>query len=330
MTIQFRQHLSTVPTPLTGLALGIASLGWCAENLFASNGQLALLGAGVATLLLLLVVAKYCCVPARLLQDLQQPILGSVLPTFTMATMVVSHALAPWLAGIAEILWCAAVVVHLLLLLGFVYYRSQHFKLADLLPSWFIPPIGIVVAPLTVPAVPTLQTLAYLLLLFGLVALAVMLPLMLMRLILVGTPNPAALPTLAVLAAPASLCLAGYLSFVATPSIELVALLTGIAILMTFTAYLLLTRLLTLPFSPSHAAFTFPLVIGASAQFKLAVWLTSLAPNTKLVAWVEQLATVEFFIAAAVIAVVSARYALTAWRYFQLHMQSNVLDGALP
>ena len=55
----------------------------------------------------------------------------------------------------------------------------------------------------------------------------------------------------------------------------LVAVLLGIAVLMTGIIYLAFIKLLRLPFSPGYAAFTFPLVIGATALFKVGQLLSS-------------------------------------------------------
>ena len=54
MTAQptLRERLAKVPTPMGGLALGIASLGWAWENLMPAHGLFQLAGAGVAAILL--------------------------------------------------------------------------------------------------------------------------------------------------------------------------------------------------------------------------------------------------------------------------------------
>jgi len=76
-----------------------------------------------------------------------------------------------------------------------------------------------------------------------------MLPLMLYRLIFSHEVPDAAKPTIAILAAPASLSLAGYLTVSQDPSLLLVAVLLGIAVLMTGIIYLAFIKLLRLPFS---------------------------------------------------------------------------------
>ena len=49
----------------------------------------------------------------------------------------------------------------------------------------------------------------------------------------------------------------------------LVGVLTPLAIFMTVIVYVSFVKLLRLPFSPGYAAFTFPMVIGATALLKL-------------------------------------------------------------
>lgn len=78
-----------------------------------------------------------------------------------------------------------------------------------MVPSWFIPPVGIIVADVAFPGVPALLPFAQTLFVIGLVSYAILLPTMLYRLFFLPQVANAAKPTLAILAAPASLSLAG-------------------------------------------------------------------------------------------------------------------------
>lgn len=80
-----------LPSPLAGLALAIASLGWAWENVSAEFPGLAL-GAAVAGILLSLLTVKFILHPELLNEELRHPVVGSVLPTFAMALMVISKA----------------------------------------------------------------------------------------------------------------------------------------------------------------------------------------------------------------------------------------------
>ena len=81
------------PTPMAGLALGIASLGWCWENFAPLHGFGQLFGSAIASILLVILAVKFLFHGHLLRQDLAHPVVGSVVPTFAMATMVVSNSL---------------------------------------------------------------------------------------------------------------------------------------------------------------------------------------------------------------------------------------------
>ena len=138
-----------------------------------------------------------------------------------------------------------------------------------MVPSWFVPPVGIIVAAVTSSGM-GYETLVQILFLFGLTAYFIELPAMLYRLIFKGTLPTPALPTFAIMAAPASLSLAGYLTISDAPDYLLIFVLTPLALFMTELVYIAFIRLLRLPFSPGYAAFTFPMVIGSTALTKLA------------------------------------------------------------
>ncbi|MGL5156595.1 MAG: TDT family transporter, partial [Aeromonas veronii] len=143
---------------------------------------------------------------------------------------------------------------------------------------------------------------------FGIICYGLMLPLMLYRLIFSHEVPDAAKPTIAILAAPASLSLAGYLTVSQEPSLLLVAVLLGIAILMTGIIYLAFIKLLRLPFSPGYAAFTFPLVIGATALFKVAHLVEGFAQGSHYVEQIRLLAHFELGVATVVVGYVALRY----------------------
>ncbi|OLO09579.1 C4-dicarboxylate ABC transporter [Salinicola sp. MH3R3-1] len=312
------QRLQTAPTPMAGLALGISSLGWSWESFAPLGGVAQLSGATIAAILLLVLGAKFVFHPRLLWADLAHPVVGSVVPTFAMALMVVSKAVGDWLlpeAGVA--LWLAAVVLHLSFFAAFVVHRAKAFELHHMVPAWFVPPVGIIVADVAFPGLAALQPLAIGLLYLGMGLYAILLPVMIYRLIFAPEiPDPAK-PTIAIMAAPASLSLAGYLTVITEPSPLLTALLGGIAVLMTLIIYLAFFKLLRLPYSPGYAAFTFPMVIGATALSKTAGWMQAHGFDAHDIAIVHGLAILEVIVATAIVGYVALRYLgfyLHAWR----------------
>ncbi len=289
------------PTPMAGLALGIASLGWSWENAASLNGFGQIAGAGIASVLLIILTIKFMSHRHLLKADMAHPIVGSVLPTFAMALMVISHSFGQWNQGFGDAMWMTAILMHVSFLVSFVYHRSISFQLSHMVPSWFVPPVGLIVADVSFSGTPALAYIAEGLLNFGLVTYAILLPTMIYRLVFCESVPDAAKPTIAILAAPASLSLAGYLTITQEPSPVLVALLFGIAILMTAFIYMAFFHLLRLPFSPAYAAFTFPMVIGATALFKMANWMESTYFAAQYVEQVRALAHLELFVATFVV-----------------------------
>ena len=155
---------------------------------------------------------------------------------------------------------------------------------------------------------PVFAPIAHGALVFGMVAYAVMLPMMIYRFMFTHEIPDAAKPTMAIMAAPASLSLAGYLTVTATPSPVIIALLFGIAVLMTAIIYLAFFKLLRLPFSPGYAAFTFPMVIGATALFKTANWMEANGLAAHYVQQVRGLAGIELIVSTIVVTYVGLQY----------------------
>lgn len=101
--------------------------------------------------MLLALVVKFVFHPKVLWQELTHPVVGSVIPTFAMALMVISKAVGLYAPATGLMLWLAAIAIHIIFLAAFVYYRAIDFNLDHMVPSWFVPPIGIIVAAVSFP-----------------------------------------------------------------------------------------------------------------------------------------------------------------------------------
>ncbi|MDG3086179.1 TDT family transporter [Vibrio hannami] len=303
-----KAKLQNVPTPMGGLALGIASLGWCWENYADLHGYGQWIGAGIASVLLIILAFKFLLHKQLLWKELAHPVVGSVVPTFAMGVMVVSNTVGQFYPFAGDSIWLLAVALHVIFLLSFIYHRLDDLHLHQMVPSWFVPPVGIIVAGVSYSGNPVLEPVADGALYFGMTAYAVMLPIMIYRFMFSQQVPDSAKPTLAILAAPASLSMAGYLTVISEPSPLLLSLMFGIAVLMTLIIYLSFFKLLRLPFSPGYAAFTFPVVIGSTALFKLSSWMEGMGLNSRYISQIEWLATVELIVATVIVLYVSLRY----------------------
>ena len=299
---------------MAGLALGVASLGWCMENALPLHGYGQIVGAVIASCLLGLLVVRFICHFDTLWADLKHPVAGSIVPTFAMALMVISKAIGMALPDFSVVLWCLAVAAHLCTLAVFAFHRLRDPNMTQMVPSWFIPPVGIIVADVTFPGVPELLPFALVLLAIGMISYAILLPLMLYRLIFLTEVPNAAKPTIAIMAAPASLSL----TVVSEPNLLLCAILLGIAILMTIAIYFAFWNLLRMQFSPGYAAFTFPMAIGATALYKASALVAGIPGGEEYSTQLHVLATVELVIAALVICYVLFLYLKNLKGFFKV------------
>ena len=256
--------IKKVPLPMAGLMLALAATG----NLIQSYGSLYRnLFGGLSALLCALIILKGILYKKALLESLENPVVASVAPTFSMGVMLLSTYIKPLYPKVALWLWALAILMHVALIIWFTGKYMLAFQHKKVFPSYFIVYVGIVVASVTAPAY-GLQSLGMGIFWFGLVSYFCLLPLTIYRLVKhPDLPEPA-VPTLTIFAAPASLCLAGYTSSAPSVNMSIFTLLVCLSVIMFVGVVLYLPRMLQLKFYPSYSAFTFPLAISAIAMKK--------------------------------------------------------------
>ena len=195
-------------------------------------------------------------------------------------------------------------MIHGLLIIYFTKNYIFKFDIKKVFPSYFVVYVGIVVGSVTAPAFNALG-IGQIIFWFGFISYLVLLPIVLYRVFKTkGIPEPA-IPTITIFAAPASLCLAGYMSSFAVKNMFLVGFLTGLSLLMTFGVLLYMIKMLRLKFYPSYAAFTFPFVISAIAIKKTNGFLISAGKEIGLL---KRLVLIEELIAVLIVIYVLIRY----------------------
>ncbi|MFV0414252.1 MAG: TDT family transporter [Oscillospiraceae bacterium] len=251
--------LQKIPVPICGLALGLAALG----NLLLPYGAALRYICGALSLLVLLALTLKAILNfGGVKKELENPVVFSVLPTYTMAWMLLAAYLKPFAPLPALVLWYAALVLQFVIIALFCARFVLHFNLNKVFPSWFITFVGFVVASVTAPAMGT-TALGQVLFYIGFVLYLVLLPLVVYRLTMVAQYPKPALPTLAIFCAPIGLCLAGYLAAFEQKNTVLLYVLLVMAAASYLFVLTQLPALLRLPFFPSYSSFTFPLVICA-------------------------------------------------------------------
>ncbi|MDT2753584.1 TDT family transporter [Enterococcus pseudoavium] len=268
MNTTVKNFLKAIPIPICGLILGTVSLG----NLLFSEGfekfgnVFCFTGLVMMVIFLLKVVFTF----KDTMATLKNPVIASVAPTFTMALMVISVFLERLFPNflLNDCVWITAIVVHIILMGYFisVHVLPVEIKLENVYPSWFITFVGIGVIPNTSGVF--IKELGEVAVWIALVLYFILLPIMLKRLVHQKKLENSAIPLVTILTAPGSLCLAGYLSVAKNASIPFVITMLILSQIIYFCVIFYMRKMLTVGFYPSYAAFTFPLVISATAIFK--------------------------------------------------------------
>ncbi|MFD3450245.1 TDT family transporter [Microbacteriaceae bacterium 4G12] len=254
--------LQYIPIPISGLILALFSVAklqlsfhvnWLADIMMIL-GSIFLLG----------MLCKIFLTPKQVLKDLKNPIIAAVSPTFTMAVMVLCSIFMGQ-GIIFEIIWGIAAIAHFALMIYFTYHFVLRSKMtmSHVYPSWFIMYIGMAIMPLTAGSLASsITTVVFW---ASIVFYIILLPLVLIRIFVMRNLEMPTLPLITILCAPGSLALAAYLAHFDTKSLGFVWTLLILSQSLYVIVLWQLPKLLRLSFYPSYAAFTFPLVICATA-----------------------------------------------------------------
>lgn len=303
-------QFQSVPPSQAALALGMIGLGHAWALYIPDIGVFIrpYLAAGGA-ILLLPVLIKYFSSYSTFINDIRHPLSGSLMAPMSMALLILCDYLAVISPLIAYPLWFAALLLHITMMVLFFFFQITRFKMSNIVPSWFLYPVGLISSSLagtkfghTVFS-ETLVSICITIYFF-------MLPLVLYRLMFEGRLPRRARPTLAIMAAPINLSLATYLVNFQKPDPILTGALAGIAITMTLTIYLCYFRLMRLKFQPSIAAVTFPSVISAIAMHRLTSFFEQYHPHWH---WLHKFGFFELSVATGLVAWVFVGYIKKYW-----------------
>jgi len=250
-----------IPIPMAALALGLASLG----NLLLPYSPALRAACGVvAAAVVLLIVARIAFDFSGVRAELKSPATLAVLPALFMALMLLATYLKPYAAGPAKVLWMGALAMQLVVVGVFAVRLVGTFTLTQVIPGWFLVFVGFAVASVTSPAFGALPV-GRILLYAGLLGYVGILPVIVYRMVKVGALPEPALPTVAIFAAPPSLCLVAYLAVTEAKQAVVVYALLGVAAVSVMYVLSCLPRVFKTSFQPSYGALTFPFVISATA-----------------------------------------------------------------
>ena len=282
-----RQNIVDLPVAIAGISLGFTSISTVWEGL--GGFYIRHFSILFACICIGLLFMKLLFDPKKVINELKHPVTGSLYFTTTMTLMTISNYLSNYIIGVAKIIWVGAIILHVIMFIAFLIFMSKDFNFEKMVPSWFVPAVGICVGAVTGKPM-GFESLTKIIFYYAFTWLLILLPILIYRVKFYKAEIPQqAKMTLAIFAAPSSLCLAAYLG-IFEPSKTILTVLVPLAYILTIYLYTLLPKFLEQPFTLGLAPLTFPLAIGVVATQRYVTYLTQIESK-----WVE-LITQVFFI----------------------------------
>lgn len=296
--------LKKTPLPFCGVALGLAALGNLLSTYSFGPVVKNICGA-ISALILILLFIKFATNFKAFLEEIKNPIMGSIIGTYCMALMILGGYKWPT-AEVGKVIWFIGLILHVILIIYFTKEFVLKFGIKKVFTSWYIVYVGIVAMNINCADF-GMQSLGKIVFWFGFAATLVLLALVTYRYLIIKDFAPPAIPLFCIYTAPVSLCLAGYMNTFTPPEPSLIYFMLILSLLIYLIVLVNLPRFLMMPFYPSYAAFTFPFVISAVAcKLTTAKFLGS--ANPQLAGITKTIFAVQTWIAAILVAYALVRY----------------------
>ena len=293
--------LDKLPISIGGPILGIAAMGNLIHDFFPQSREVCGL---LSALLFILVIAKLIKYPEIFKEDLKNPVLASIIATLSMAIMLISNFFYPYIGYYPAIsLWVFAVLIHIGFVINYIIRFVLHFDITDYTAGSFVVFAGVQMIAISAPTFHQefIGTIAFW---FSFICVSLVFIAITYRYIKIPVPEPTK-PVIGVYAAPFSLCAVGYLSSVTPNNIILVIsfyIITKILYIMVLTKFI---QYWQLPFYPTYAAYTFPIVINAVTTLQTMKYLNNIGIN---LTYMQYELIIEIIIAIMLVSYVLAHY----------------------
>lgn len=296
--------LKKTPLPFCGVALGLAALGNLLST-YPNGATIKNICGALSALILIWLLVKFVINFKAFVEEIKNPIMGSIIGTYCMALMILGGYKWPN-AEVGKVIWFIGLILHVILIIYFTKEFVFKFGIKKVFTSWYIVYVGIVAMNINCADF-GMQELGKIVFWFGFASTLVLLVLVTYRYLIIKDFMPPAIPLFCIYTAPVSLCLAGYMNTFTPPEPSLIYFMLILSLLIYLIVLVNLPRFLMMPFYPSYAAFTFPFVISAVAvKLTTAKFLGS--ANPQLAGITKTIFAVQTWIAAILVAYALVRY----------------------
>lgn len=254
-----KTDIEHLPISIGGPILGIAAMGNLLHDYFPYSREVCGLLSAILFILIFIKLYKY---PQYFKEDLNNPVLASIIATLSMALMLIANFIYPYVGySIAISLWVVAVLIHIIFVINYIIKFVLHFDITDYTAGSFVVFAGVQMIAITAPLFHQeyIGTIAFW---FSLICVILVFLVITYRYLTIAVPEQTK-PIIGVYAAPFSLCAVGYLSSVTPNNFYMVItfyILTKILYIIVLCKFI---EYLKFPFYPTYAAYTFPIVINA-------------------------------------------------------------------
>ena len=291
------KKIENIPVPLLPTIVGAATL----SNVYSTLGYTWVrhLTMWVATIILIAYLVKIIAFTNTCKKEYSNTVPASLYAGFTMITMILGSYYFDYNNMLGKSLWSIGLVLHTIHLLIFIYRNIIKGVNKDtFVPSWFVTFNGIMVS-VVVGSAMNEPFISKIVLYYGILALIVIMPFMIVRLIKHPLKD-AFYHTQAILLAPSSLCVVSYLNVVQTPNKVVISLLYVVVFITLLFVLYKLPKFFSFDFNPGFAGLTFPMAIGIVASVKMAGFLTN-SGYEALGNVVKQISGIQIYITTAII-----------------------------
>ena len=265
-------NFDKLPISIGGAILGITAMGNLVHDFFPYSREFCGI---IATLLFILVIIKLVKYPETFKEDLNNPVLASIIATLSMAIMLLANFIYPYTNyTIAISIWTFAVLLHICFVINYILKFVLHFDITDYTAGSFVVFAGIQMIAISAPTFHQ-EFIGSIAFWFSFLCVVLVFITVSYRYIYKPVPEPTK-PVIGVYAAPFSLCAVGYLSSVSPNNFYMVMsfyIITKILYVMVLAKFI---QYWNKPFYPTYAAYTFPIVINAVTTLQTMKYLTSI------------------------------------------------------
>lgn len=280
------QHL---PVAYTGLALGVGGLGNCLALLLGQNWKwISYITISFVIVILIAMLLKNIFHPKVLLWEIKEPMMVSLLPTFSMSLMLIAGFISGFDVNnkisanqiIGSILMIMALIIQFILIVFFgISLIKNHVKNKNnpMYGSYFVPTVGLITACTVAPKFTLLPNEIFQAIWFlGFGLYLISFPIVTWAILFKAKCDIARFPSIAVWFAPTNLSPAGFinvflkqeLAYYPKAFLNTIFLFTTICgFVFSIILYLYIIKIMTsFKFNPIFCSITFPCAIGSTSM----------------------------------------------------------------